>query len=218
MGISGLIGQFGGSDASPFGFGVPRPPLPTRDKFGLPLNWTLLTDTEEQRTERFVSVVMLLREVHDAAVYQLGTSLAKVAWKHATKGKPGRPKGRRKNPDQDAELLRNYDAASNQMDEKRRRSLPRLLAEAMKDTYPQDFPVGVGSIETRVRRLIKNREAERNARVEAVRKLAATMAASHDPFSLALQGSMLSGVGSQVALTEPTEAALEIPAMDKKPR
>lgn len=167
--------SFGNSAAgNPGRFGVlSNLGLPKYDKFGLPLIWTA-AETELEKADRFMAVMTLLREVYDSAVYQLDAKLAEFVWKQTIKGrvksKVGRPKGRRKNPAQDAELLRLYDAWCSQVDEKKQGSIPRLLAKELKADRPKEFPSIVSSIETRIRRLIRERENERAARMEADRK------------------------------------------------
>jgi hypothetical protein len=143
------------------------------DKFGLPLTWGVL-ETEEERAERTDRIGVLLREVYETAVCHLGPQLAKEAWRSVIRGTAGRPKGRRMNKP-DAILLAMYDAAMPLTAEKRRSSLPRLIAERAKEQKPQDYPISVGSIESRLRRLLKSREAERAATAEAYRYLATAM-------------------------------------------
>jgi hypothetical protein len=91
----------------------------------------------------------------------------------AERRKLGRPKGVRSNLEQDVELLREYDAAILQMDVKKRPSAPRLVAEHMKQTRPHEFPIDVASIEKRLRKRIKDREAWRTGAMTASKWLAA---------------------------------------------
>jgi hypothetical protein len=132
----------------------------TVDKFGLPLNHSR-AETYAEQEERVLKVIQLLLDAYDAAVYQLGEPRAQVLWQQVSKKKVGRPKGKRKNPDMDNLLLQVYDVNAPRMDDKSRRSLPRLVAEYAKKNRPKDFPVSVQSIETRVRRLLKDRETEK---------------------------------------------------------
>ena len=140
------------------------PSGPNRDRFGLPMYWSLLTELKEERKERVVSVLMLLREVFAVAVRHMGDSDARYFWKDVAKGKPGGPKGRRKNPDIDAILLDTYDAAAAAtVDEKARKSLPRRLATQAHEQAPGYFGASAGAIQQRIRRLLNERIASTKA-------------------------------------------------------
>jgi hypothetical protein len=144
------------------------PSGPNRDRFGLPMRWSLLTETKAERKDRIISVLMLLREVFAVAVRHMGDSDARHFWKDVAKGKPGRPKGRRKNPDIDAILLDAYDAAAATADEKTRKTLPRRLATNADQQAPGRFGASAGAIQQRIRRLLN----ERQRRAKAERDLA----------------------------------------------
>jgi len=154
------------------------PPGPEFDRFGLPLNWSLLGETEDQRIDRMASVIGAVGELYTVAVRHLGKQFAREVWKAAAKGRPGRPKGR-KDPERDELLLKMYDRFVSGKDEKARKSVPRELAEFVKCKGADLFPATTGAIEQRIRRLLKAREQDRVMRSEADRGLAATMLAKN---------------------------------------
>jgi hypothetical protein len=131
-----------------------QPPV---DRFGLPLNWSLVAETSTERAKRTRKVIQLLVEVYGATVRQLGEPHAKAAWLLVSRKKPGRPKGLKKDPDLDRWLLEFYDAEARHIDETRRRSLPRQIALFLQKNYPRNFPVTVQAIEKRIRRLLRAR-------------------------------------------------------------
>ena len=157
--------------------------LATVDKFGLPLKWQLSGETPEQRLERVVAVIGVVREVYFTAISHLGIDPARAVWKETAKGKAGRPKGRR-NPQLDDVMLQVYDSFITS-EPKKNKSAPREASNSLKRVAPDLFPATVGSLEQHLRRLIKDRNRDRAESSEANRRLAIAML-SDVPLSRAL--------------------------------
>jgi hypothetical protein len=175
MGFDVATAGFGGPQIlRPMGIGpltsFGSPSVFNADRFGLPLCSSLLSETETQRVERVGAVITLVREVFSVTVRHLGDKLARDIWKEVAKGRAGRPRGRRKNPENDEMLLNVYDIDAATSDAKARRSLPRRLATAAHEQAPRHFGASAGAIEMHIRRLVKARRAS----AEADRGLAET--------------------------------------------
>ena len=93
-----------------------RPPVPpaplaaadARDRFGLPLHWTLLTETPAQRTDREAAVRALVCDVFAVAARHFGEDDARKLFRDVSAGRKGAPR-KPHNPGRDAELLALYD-------------------------------------------------------------------------------------------------------------
>ena len=116
-----------------------------------------------QRVERVGAVITLVREVLFVAVRHLGDKLARDIWKEVAKGRAGRPRGRRKNPENDEMLLIVYNIDAATSDNKARKSLPRRLATAADEQAPGQFGASAGAVEMRIRRLVRARHASAEA-------------------------------------------------------
>ncbi len=164
-GIAGLGNPAITNSLIGFGRGLGTPAV---DRFGLPLTWSILGETDEQRQQRLRALMALVDEVFCVAIRHCGDDGARYVWKAASKGKRGRPKGQRMNPDADATLLIAYDGFVTDCDETHRKALPRRLAALLKRHRPTDYPATVEFIEKRIRRLLKDREAKRKAERDAL--------------------------------------------------
>jgi hypothetical protein len=133
-----------------------KTPPPTCDKLAPPQDLLLFEETVEQQLEREATVIRLLYEVYDAAVYQVGTRRARELWKQTTKGKAGRPKGP-SNPARDDLLLKAYDRYVSGRDGKAKAAVLHELSEKLKRLGSDWFPGTSDSIEHRIRVLLKKR-------------------------------------------------------------
>ncbi len=152
---------------------------PPVDRFALPRHWSFLGEANQQQIGCEKSVIALIGEVFAIARRYLGPDRARDIWRKAAEGKPGRPKGRRRSPGEHAMLLDLYDTLSEGRDERSRKSLPRVMATDLKRTSPDKFLATVGSIETRIRRLLTNREQDRAAKCKAERESVPALAATY---------------------------------------
>ena len=143
------------------GFGVPGAAAP-KPKIGPPLPRGLLSETSEETDKRRAEVRSLIREVFKVAVAHLGEQDARAARTDAAKGQRGRKRGT-SNADRDSRLLTFYDDVARSLNDQDRKVIPRLLAKYVKENHGAMFPAAESSIETHIRRLLKQRLARERA-------------------------------------------------------
>ena len=88
------------------------------DRFGLPLRWTLLSDSPARKEK----LAALVAEVFATAVHHLGDEEARALFREVSKGNPGRRAGRQ-NADRDSAWLALYDARATGLSVKDRKGL-----------------------------------------------------------------------------------------------
>jgi hypothetical protein len=147
-------------------FGVGNPAygiglLQSFDKFGLPSNLDLLSDTQLKRLE--ADVYNLIDELYTVAVKRLGEERARDAYQRTALRKRGRPSGSA-NPERDQWLLDQYDTFVSGKGTNEIKSAPREVATIAKDEASDWFPAEVPSVEHHLRGLLKVRERERAAK------------------------------------------------------
>jgi len=120
------------------------------------LHWSVLSETRRQRVLRQRAVVRLVFEVFRVAVRHLGEERARDLLRNMSARGRGRPTGSA-DPDFDHELLAAYDSYPEKLTPHRRRALPGLVAREHATVMS-----GRMAIESRLRRLLDQREAERS--------------------------------------------------------
>jgi hypothetical protein len=172
-------------------FDHPPPPIPARaavgavatvDKFGLPTEWaSLLTESEQERSDRQGAALKLLHEVFELAARHLGEQRVGEEWSRFAEGHPGRPSGPG-NPEIDTALLEEWDRRASQLAPDERRRLARAIAEdvekgtsdwarALHDRLYGTATRGITAVavEQRIRRALRQRD-ERSATERLMRR------------------------------------------------
>jgi hypothetical protein len=145
--------------------------LQSFDKFGLPINLDLLSDSG--RTSLEADVINCIGELYRVAVKILGEERARDGWQ-APLRKRGRPSGSA-NAERDRWLLERYDTFVSGKSAKEIKSAPRKVAAIAKAEAKDLFPADVRSVEHHLRELLKARERDRAAKAEQRERTLAEM-------------------------------------------
>ena len=144
------------------------PPGPERDRFGLPTNWSALSDIAAPG--RKDAVAELVRDVFDTAVRHLGEQAARELFQQTcqpTAGQKGRPK-KLELSESDRGWLAIYDARAHGLTRSQREALPRRLATERFRVGRTDIDGAIEKFEKQIRRALRARDAA-HARAEAAR-------------------------------------------------
>ena len=108
-----------------------------------------------------------------------GEAKARQEWQKLAKKPPGRPKGKPRDAARDAKLLEIYDMVTSGLSDAQRKPLTRKLSELLHERSPGQFALSTQAIEKKIRRLTKDREAQRQ-RLSALYNLGAGLLGGGD--------------------------------------
>lgn len=117
-----------------------------KDRFGLPLIWSLLGESEEEREARIAAAEQLIKDAFEAAARHFGHDEALRRFNEVAK-KP--PLGKQPNKEVTGELLAHYDREITGGTLKKA-EVPRRIAEALYEGYGRRFGESAAAIEKRI--------------------------------------------------------------------
>jgi hypothetical protein len=153
---------------------IPPPPLDPKNKdekdwLGLPAYWSLLGESDEERKARTLAVERVVKEAFTTVTNHLGNDDARRLFREVS-NKPSK-QGKQEDKELNSEILKLYD--SEVQAGRDPKSIPAILARQLHDgnlhyrnakgKVTHFRSQAVKSTETRVRRLVKEREKQAEA-------------------------------------------------------
>jgi hypothetical protein len=137
-----------------------------KDRFGLPVVWSLLGESDEERKARISAAKRLIKDAFErfeTAARHLGHDEARCLFAELSKNSP---KGKQADQDINRHLLDRYDRAVSEAPEQIK-SIPRLLARRLNSRNPGS----VEATEKQIRRLVKKRDERAKAEAAQLEKI-----------------------------------------------
>jgi hypothetical protein len=126
-----------------------------QDRFGLPLHWTLLGETDAEWHAREMAVHDLIRDVFKAASHHLGEDAARQAFKDHSRRPQARPP-KRFFDSEDLALLAEYDRRARGVSAQELKALPASLSREWQQGQSPS------AVEKHLRRLLQKRQDNLN--------------------------------------------------------